>query len=72
MINYSKTIVNKYYNLHVRTYKSQLIGAAKVIEQHLTNTRCSARLDTALNMGSCIPQVNRNHIIVWRDLHHKC
>ena len=54
----------------MQTYKAQLVGAANVIEQHLTTTPCSATIDTTLHMGSCIPQENPNHIIVWRDLHH--
>ena len=64
------TIVNTYHNFHVRTYKAQLIKAANVIEQHLTlsNTPCSAAIDTTLNMGLCIPHENPNHIIVWTDL----
>ena len=62
--SYSKTIVNKYYNFHVSVYKAQLVGAANVIEQHLTNAPCSATIDTALNIGSYIPQENPNHIIV--------
>ena len=60
-------IVRTYHNFHVCTYKAQLFGAAKVIEQHLTNTPCSAAIDTTLNMGSCIPRENLKHIIVWRD-----
>ena len=36
--SYSQTVVNKYHNFQVRTYKAQLVGAANVIEQHLTNT----------------------------------
>ena len=69
--SFSMTIVNTYHNFHVRTYKAQLAGAANVIEQHLTTTPCSATIDTTLNRGSCIPQENPNHIIVWRDPHHK-
>ena len=61
------TIVKTYHNFHVRTYKAQLVGAANVIEQHLTNTPCSAVIDTTLNIGSCIPQENPKHIIVWKD-----
>ena len=68
--SYSQMIVNKYYNFHVRTYKAQLVVAA-IIEQHLTKTPCSATIDTTLHMGSCIPQENPNHIIVWRDPQHK-
>ena len=52
------------------TYKAQLVGAANVIEQHLTTTPCSATIDTTLQMDSCIPQENRNHVIVWKDPHH--
>ena len=69
--SYSQTIVNKYYHFHVRTYKAQLVGAANVIEQHLTKTPCSPTIDTSLHMGSYIPQENPNHIIVWRCPHHK-
>ena len=54
----------------MQTYKAQLVGAAKVIEQHLTSTPCSATIDITLRMGSCIPQENPNHIIVCRDPHH--
>ena len=64
---FTMTIVKTYHNFHVRTYKAQLVGAANVIEQHLTNTPCSAAIDTTLNMGSCIPQENPKHIIVWKD-----
>ena len=53
--SFGKTIVNTYHNFHVRTYKAQLVGAANVIEQHLTTTSCSATIDTTLHMGSCIP-----------------
>ena len=67
--SFGKTIVNTYHNFHVRTYKAQLVGAANVIEQHLTTTPCSATIDTTLHMGSCTPQENTNHIIVWRDPH---
>ena len=77
--SHSKTTVNKYYNFHVRTYKAQLVGATNIIEQNLTNTPCSATIDNTTidnnaaidNMGSHIPQGSRNHIIVWRDPHHK-
>ena len=65
------TIVNTYHNFHVRTYKAQLVGVANVIEQYLTNTPCSATVDTTLNMGSCIPKENPNHVIVWIDPRHK-
>ena len=58
-------------HFHLRTYKAQLMGAANVIEQHLTKTPCSATIDTNLQMGSCIPQENPNHIIAWKDHHHK-
>ena len=54
----------------MRTYKAHLVGAANVIEQHLTATPCSATIDNTLHMGLCIPQENPNHIIVWRDPHH--
>ena len=64
------TIVRTYHNFHVRTYKAQLFGAAKVIEQHLTNTPCSAAINTTLNMGSCVPRENLKHIIVWWDPQH--
>ena len=64
------TIVKTYHNFHLRTYKSQLVGAANVIEQHLTNTPCSATMETTLNMGSCILQENPKHIIVWKDPQH--
>ena len=67
--SFGKTIVNTYYNFHVRTYKAQLVGAANVIKQHLTTTPCSATVDTTLHMGSCIPQENPNHIIVWKNPH---
>ena len=70
--SFSKTIVNTYHNFHVRTYKAQLVGAANVIEQHLTTTPCSATIDATLNIGSCIHQENPKHIIVWREPHHKC
>ena len=69
--SFSKTIVNTYHNFHVRTYKAQLVGAANVIEQHLTTTPCSATIDATLNIGSCIHQENPKHIIVWREPHHK-
>ena len=67
------TIVNTYNNFHVQIYKAQLIGAANVIEQHLTlsNTPCPAAIDTTLNLDSCIPHKNSNHILVWRDPQHK-
>ena len=68
--SFSKPIVNTYHNFHVRTYKAQLVGAANVIEQHLTSTPCSATIDITLRMGSCIPQENPNYIIVWQDPHH--
>ena len=58
------TVVNTYHNFHVRTYKAQPVGAANIIEQHLTNTSCSATIDTTFNMDSYIPQENPNHIIV--------
>ena len=61
---FTMTIVTTYPNFHLRTYKSQLVGAANVIEQHLTNTPCSAAIETTLIMGSCIPQENSKHIIV--------
>ena len=64
------TVVRTYHNFHVHTYKAQLVGAANIIEQYLTNTPCSAAIDTTLNMGSCIPQENPKHIIVCRDLQH--
>ena len=48
-----------------------MVGAANTIEQQLTNTPCSATIDTTLNLGSWIPQENLNHIIVWREPHHK-
>ena len=47
------------------------MGAANVIEQHLIKTPCSATIDVNLHMGSCISQENPNHIIMWRDHHHK-
>ena len=46
----------------MRTYKARLVGAANVIEQHLTKTPCSATIDTTLHMGSCTRQENLNHI----------
>ena len=67
---FTMTIVKTYHNFHLRTYKSQLVGAANVIEQHLTNTPCSATMETTLNMGSCILQENPKHIIVWKDPQH--
>ena len=48
-------IVKTHHNFHERTYKAQLVGAANVIEQHLSNTPYSAAIDTTLNMDSCIP-----------------
>ena len=71
MISFSMTIVNTYHNFHMRTYKAELVEEANVIGQHLTNTPCSATIDTTLNIGSCIPQENPNLIIVWRNHHHK-
>ena len=47
------------------------MGAGNVIEQHLIKTPCSATIDVNLHMGSCISQENPNHIIMWRDPHHK-
>ena len=67
---FTMTIVKTYHNFHVRTYKAQLVGAANVIEQHLTNTPCSATSDTTLHIGSCIPQENPKHIIVWNNPQH--
>ena len=67
---FSMTVVRTYHNFHVHTYKAQLVGAANIIEQYLTNTSSSAAIDTTLNMGSCIPQENPKHIIVCRDLQH--
>ena len=67
---FTMTIVKTYHNFHLRTYKAQLVGAANVIEQHLTNTPCSAAIDTTLNIGLCIPQENPKHIIVWKDPQH--
>ena len=55
----------------MRTYKTQLVRAANVIDQHVTKTACSATIDTTLHMASCIPQENPNHVIVWRDPYHK-
>ena len=52
----------------MRTYKARLVGAANVIEQHLTKTPCSATIDTTLHMGSCILQENLNHIIAETPL----
>ena len=46
------------------TYKAQLVGAANVIEQHLTKTPRYTAIDTTLHMDSCISQENPNHIIV--------
>ena len=46
------------------TYKAQLVGAANVIEQHLTKTPRYTTIDTTLHMDSCIPQENPDHIIV--------
>ena len=66
------TVVRTYHNFHVHTYKAQLVGAANIIEQYLTNTSSSAAIDTTLNMGSCIPQENPKHIIVWKDPQHNC
>ena len=66
--SFSVTIVNTYHNFHVRIYKAQQVGAPNVIEQHLTNTPCSATIDTTLNMGSCIPQENPDYIIVEKPL----
>ena len=64
-------VVKTKHNSHVRTYKAQLVGAVNIIEQHLTNTPCSAVIDITLNMGSCIPQENPKHIILWSDPHHQ-
>ena len=64
------TVVRAYQNFHVSIYKAQLVGEANVIEQYLTNTPCSVTIDTTLNMGSCIPQENPKHIILWRDPQH--
>ena len=69
--SFSMTIVNTYHNFHMRTCNAQLVGAANVIGQHLTNTPCSATIDTTLNIGSCILQETSNHIIVRGNPHHK-
>ena len=37
----------------------------------LSNTPCPAAIDTTLNLDSCIPHKNSNHILVWRDPQHK-
>ena len=66
------TVVKAYLIFHVQTYKAQLVGAANVIEQHLTNTPYSAVKDTTLNMSSCTPQENPKYIIVRSDLHYQC
>ena len=52
--NYGHIFTKKYYNIHVKTYDAQLIGAANIIKQHLTKTPCSAAIDTTLHMGSCV------------------
>ena len=65
-----KTVINKYYNFHVRTFDAQLAGAASIVQQHLTKTPYSAAIDTTLRMSSCILQEYSNHI-VWTDSHHK-
>ena len=67
---FTMTIGKTYHNSHLRTYKSQVVGAANVIEQHLTNRHCSAAIETILNMGPCIPQENPKHIIVWKAPQH--
>ena len=53
----------KKHNFNVQTYNAQLVGAATVIEQHLTKTPCPATMDTNLYMGLCIPQENPSHLI---------
>ena len=53
----------KNHNFNVQTYNAQLVGAATVIEQHLTKTPCPATMDTNLYMGLCIPQENPSHLI---------
>ena len=67
---FTMTNVKTYHNLHVRTYKAQIVGANNVIEKHLINNPCSAAIDTTLNMGSCIPQEPPKHIILWKDPQH--
>ena len=65
------TTFRKKHNFNVQTYKAQLVGAAAVIDGHLTKTPCPAIIDTNRYLGLCIPQENPSHIIVWRDPHHK-
>ena len=52
---YDQIVTTKYYNIHVQTYHSPLIGAASIIKQHLRKTPCSVAIDTTLHIGSCIP-----------------
>lgn len=59
----SKRVINKYYNFHVQTYDAELVGAANIIKQHLTQAPCSAAIGTTLRMGSCILQEYPNHIV---------
>lgn len=68
--NYGHIFTKKYYNIHVKTYDAQLIGAANIIKQHLTKTLCYAAIDTTLHVGYCILQDYPNHI-AWIDPQHK-
>ena len=65
---FTMTIVKTYHNFHVRTYKAKLVGAANIIKQHLTNTPCSAAIDTTLNMGSCIPKKTPSILLCRKTL----
>ena len=48
----------------MQTYKAELVGAAAVIDEHLTKTPCPATIDTNRYLVLYIPQENPSHIIV--------
>ena len=52
------------------TYEAQVIGRSPTIEQHVTSSKCSSKIDAEIGIGHCIPEENEDQIIVWRDPHH--
>ena len=62
---YDQIVTTKYYNIHVQTYHSPLIGAASIIKQHLRKTPCSVATDTTI-------LVLASHIVTTRQVKSTC
>ena len=67
---YWRKVTLKVNELTIRTFPAQVIGKAKYIEQHLTQSRCASEIPKGQTYGSCHMKDAPKGALVWNDPHH--